>query len=104
MVLYFLLAYHYALMSLNGGGTTHYPGLGILDFPPTFHGIDVTSEETFLLRPFVELLARDDFKDAQLIAAGSLFDGLEGANRITLRRVWVDGTSSGTMGTVDDQK
>jgi hypothetical protein len=104
MVLYFLLAYHYSLMSLNDAGTTHYPGLGILDFPPTFHGVDVTSEETFLLRPFVELLARKEFKDTQLIAAGSLFDGLEGANRIALRQVWVDGTSSGNLGALDHRR
>src|SRR5687767_8750310 len=61
----------------------HYPGLLILDFPPELEdGSSVRDKENFILEPFVELLAQPEFENAQVIAAGSSFENLNGANRI----------------------
>jgi len=38
--------------------------------------------------PFVKLLADEAMKGSQLIAAGSAFEGLNGAHRIELTEVW----------------
>ena len=36
--LYFLMAYHYGLMTLSAKAGTHYPGLSIIDVPGEFSG------------------------------------------------------------------
>jgi hypothetical protein len=36
--LYFLMAYHYALLTLSVGENTHYPGVSIIDAPAEFAG------------------------------------------------------------------
>jgi hypothetical protein len=84
--LYFLLAYHYALLRLTIRPECHYPGLCLIDFPAELP--DIVDEENFLVIPFIELLGRDDMKDSQLIIAGTGFAGLEGVHRLELLHVW----------------
>jgi hypothetical protein len=86
--LYFLIGYHYALMTLMSHPECHFPGLCILDFPAQLEGTSVADRENFVLEPFVELLSRQDMGNAQVIAAGSAFDGLPAANRIELTNIW----------------
>jgi archaellum component FlaC len=86
---YFLMSYHYALMSLSGQPQYNYPGLVILDFPPTFaDGSVVADKENYIIEPFQELANRLAKLPVQLIAAGRSFEGLQAANRIDLRQVW----------------
>jgi hypothetical protein len=86
---YFLFAYHYALLGLTPREGTHYPGLTILDLPATLEdGSSVADKENYVLEPFVRLVQRSDLQLAQVIAAGTAFQGLQGAHRIDLTRVW----------------
>lgn len=86
--LYFILAYHYALLTLVRYPGCHYPGISILDFPAEIEGTSVADKENFVVVPFVQMLTGEDFKESQMIAAGSAFEGLEGAHRIELTHVW----------------
>ncbi len=87
--LYFLMAYHYALLSLTPKESRQYPGFAVLDFPPELEdGSSIADKENFVLEPFIELLGREEMAGTQLIAAGSAFEGLAGANRIELTHVW----------------
>jgi len=89
LTLYFLLSYHYALMTLTGYDKYHYPGLVILDFPAELEdATSVKDKENFVLEPFVELASRPGMESIQVIAAGSAFEDLKGANRIELTRIW----------------
>ena len=88
MTLYFLLSYHYALLSLSLKPIYHYPGLVILDLPATLDEVQVSDEENYILEPFVQLTAQPEFEGTQVIAAGAAFEGLKGVNRIVLDRVW----------------
>lgn len=86
---YFLMSYHYALMSLSGQTQYNYPGLVILDFPPTFaDGAEVADKENYIIEPFQELVKRFADPPIQLIAAGRSFEGLQIAHRIELKQVW----------------
>lgn len=92
LTLYFLIAYHYGLLTLFSRSGCHYPGLVILDFPPVLEdGSSVRDKENFVVEPFVGLMAKPQFANTQLIAAGSSFEGLAGANRVELTRVWAGG-------------
>ena len=85
----FLLSYHYGLLSLFGKNNFLYPGLVILDFPPQLaDGTSIADKENYLIEPFVNLLQKPDYKDAQFIAAGRAFEGLSGINRIELNHIW----------------
>ena len=87
--LIFLMAYHYGLMSLTGKNDHNYPGLLILDFPAELEdGSTVRDKENFVLDPFVGLTSQSDMVDTQVIAAGSAFENLEGAERIELHHIW----------------
>lgn len=87
LTLYFLIAYHYSLLLLMEKPGAHFPGLCLLDFPPELDGVSVSDSENFVLEPFVSLIAHKGVK-AQVVAAGSSFSGLDGANRISLTTVW----------------
>jgi hypothetical protein len=89
LTLFFLIAYHYALMTLAGNRGYHFPGLAILDFPAELNGASVSDSENFVLEPFVRMLGKSDQPIRQVIAAGSSFAGLKGANRIQLKKMWV---------------
>jgi hypothetical protein len=86
---FFLNAYHYALLSLSDRPGCNYPGLAIVDFPPTLaDDRELTDEENYLIEPFIALLARLAPAQAQLIVAGRAFVDLHGANRIPLTTVY----------------
>jgi hypothetical protein len=86
--LYYLIAYHYALMSLVKHPTCHFPGLLALDFPAEVDGASTRDTENFAVEPFVTLLASDPYKGCQVIAAGVAFENLKGANRIGFSKIW----------------
>lgn len=89
LTLYFLFAYHHALLSLIKYPNTNYPGLAVLDLPPTLEdGSTIKDDENFVLKPFVQLMQTQDMEKTQVIATGATFEGLTGVNRIELTRVW----------------
>lgn len=84
--LYFLLAYHYALLSLTKDEGCHYPGLAVLDLPPKLDdGSVVKYQENFVLEPFVRMRANGK---VQVIVTGDSFEELENVHRIELETVW----------------
>lgn len=87
--LYFLMAYHYGLMTLSAKAGTHYPGLSIIDVPGEFSGEAVADKENFIVQPFIDLLKRDEFAGAQLIITGASFTNLSGAHFQKLTHVHV---------------
>jgi len=89
LTLYFLLAYHYALLKLTRLPDANYPGIVILDFPAELEdATTVADKENFVLEPFVQLAKTPKMDSLQVIAAGSAFENLEGAHRIELTHVW----------------
>lgn len=87
--LYFLISYHYSLLSLCQKRLSNFPGLCILDFPAELEdGSAVADKENFVLEPFINLLNRSDMNGCQMIAAGSAFESLPNANRIELKQIW----------------
>jgi hypothetical protein len=87
--LYFLMAYHYGLLSVSPRPACHYPGLAIIDLPGEFLGEAIEDKENFIVQPFVDLLGMDAFEGAQLIITGASFTGLAGAHVQTLRHIHV---------------
>lgn len=87
--LYFLMAYHYGLLTLSEKSGYHYPGLSIIDVPAEFAGEAVEDKENFIVQPFIELLGKDEFDGAQLIITGASFAGLQDAHRVHLTDVYV---------------
>src|SRR6185437_5469471 len=87
--LYFLMAYHYGLLTLSIAARCHYPGLAILDMPAEFAGELIEDKENFIVQPFIELLDREGFADVQMIITGASFAGLEGTTRRHLTEVYV---------------
>lgn len=88
MTIYFLLAYHYALLKLSNLPTSKVPGLLILDLPAEVEGEKVADKENFVIEPFISLCKQPDFSSTQIIVAGSAFQGLGGVRRIELKEVW----------------
>jgi hypothetical protein len=86
--LYFLMAYHYGLLSLSGKDSYHYPGLSIIDVPGEFSGEEVGDKENFIVQPFIDLLAREEYSGAQLVISGASFTGLEEVHRKRLDHVY----------------
>ncbi len=87
--LYFLMAYHYGLLTLSNQADCHYPGLSIIDVPGEFSGEAVEDKENFIVQPFIDLLSRKEYVGAQLIITGASFSGLENAHRQHLTRVHI---------------
>lgn len=87
--LYFLMAYHYGLLSLCDKLGCHYPGLAIIDVPGEFSGEAIEDKENFIVQPFIDLLAREAFQHAQLIITGASFTGLENVHFQRLQHVHV---------------
>ncbi len=89
LTLYFLIAYHYSLMSLVREHGTHFPGLVVLDFPGKLEDVRFgEGKENFVVEPFIDLTGSDGMGGTQFIAAGSSFEKLDGANRIKLTHLW----------------
>jgi len=83
------MAYHYGLLSLSKLHGHNYPGLLIIDFVAELaDGTTVRDKENFILDPFVKLVHSKDMSNTQVIAAGSAFKDLKGANRIELESIW----------------
>jgi hypothetical protein len=83
------MAYQYGLLTLSDKAGCHYPGLSVIDVPGEFSAEYVEDKENFIVQPFIDLLARDSFKGAQVIITGAAFTGLEGAQRQQLTEVYV---------------
>ena len=88
LTIYFLLAYHYALMSLVQFDQCHFPGFLVLDFPAELDGTSTRDSENFAIEPFVTQLSQEAFNGCQVIMSGVAFENLEGANRIEFTKVW----------------
>lgn len=86
--LYFLMAYHYGLLSLSAKDSCHYPGLSIIDVPGEFSGEAVDDKENFIVQPFIDLLAREQYTGTQLVISGASFSGLGGVHRKRLDHVY----------------
>lgn len=87
--LYFLMAYHYGLMTLSAQPDCHYPGLTMIDVPGDFLGEAIGDKENFIVQPFINLLKTEAFQGTQLIITGASFDGLEGGHFERLTQVHV---------------
>lgn len=92
MMMYFLAAYNYGLLSLSNKEQYHYPNFSILEFPANFvdgaQNIEVRNLENFVLEPFVKLVSQEGMSNTQVIAVGRAFEGLENVHRIELTQVW----------------
>ncbi|MGG6297640.1 hypothetical protein ACQ4M4_24870 [Leptolyngbya sp. AN02str] len=92
MMLYFLPAYNYALLSLSNNEKCHYPGLSILEFPANFDDVSQQflerEQENFILEPFIDLVNQEGMKNTQVIAVGRSFEGLQNVHRVELNQVW----------------
>lgn len=92
MMMYFLAAYNYGLLSLSNKEQYHYPSFSILEFPAKLvdgsQNVEVRHLENFVLEPFVVLVSQEDMQNTQVIAVGRAFEGLENVHRIELTQVW----------------
>lgn len=88
--LYFLMAYHYGLLSLSSQPKCHYPGLTVIDLPGDFLGESVEDKENFIVQPFIDLLNQESLAGAQVIITGASFQGLDGTHRNKLTRAYVE--------------
>ncbi|SMF51198.1 hypothetical protein SAMN06265365_117116 [Tistlia consotensis] len=86
--LYFLMAYHYGLLTLSGKDGYHYPGISIIDVPGEFSGESIEDKENFIVQPFIDLLSREEYQCCQLIITGASFSGLEKVTRRELQHVY----------------
>jgi hypothetical protein len=87
--LYFLMAYHYGLLTLSSQADCHYPGLSIIDVPGEFSGEAVEDKENFIVQPFIDLVNREEYVGSQFIITGASFSGLEDVHREHLTLVHV---------------
>jgi hypothetical protein len=87
--LYFLMAYHYGLLTLSAKPGCHYPGIVLIDMPADFVGEAVADKENFIVQPFIDLLKKPEYTKAQVVITGAAFDGLGGVNRLPLTRIYV---------------
>ena len=71
--LYYLMAYHYGLITLTAHAGAHFPGFTMIDFPAEFAGTKIGDTEDFVVQPFIDLLERDQFEGCQLIVTGPAF-------------------------------
>jgi len=85
----FLMAYHYGLLTLSDKAERHYPGVSIIDVPGEFSGEAVEDKENFIVQPFIDILAREEYGGAQVLITGVSFAGLVDAYRLQLTNVYV---------------
>jgi hypothetical protein len=89
LTIYFLFAYHYALLNLTRFSDCHYPGLTILDlFPEIIEGVAIRDRLSLVLSPFVELSEDPAIQPIQVIATGTDFPMRADIHRITLKEIW----------------
>ena len=87
--LYFLMAYHYGLLTLSTVKGAHYPGLVVIDVPGDFLGEKIGDKENFIVQPFINMLAQEGYAGAQLIITGASFEGLTGVHFQHLKHVHI---------------
>jgi hypothetical protein len=76
-------------MCLTADKSCHFPGFLAIDFPAELEdGSSIRDKENFVVEPFVELLASDEYQHCQVIASGVAFENLKGANRINFSKIW----------------
>ncbi|MGJ4754155.1 hypothetical protein [Leptospira kmetyi] len=86
---YFLFAYHYALLSITNEKSTHYPGLLIVDFPPVLaQGVDLKGTENYLIEPFIKLCEIKKNENLQMIISGRTFGKMKNVNSISMTKIW----------------
>ena len=89
LTIYFLFAYHYALLNLTRFSDCHYPGLTILDlFPEIIEGVTIRDRLGLVLDPFIELSADPAIATIQVIATGTDFPTRADIHIITLNEIW----------------
>jgi hypothetical protein len=88
MVIYFLLAYHYALLKMSKEPWSRIPGFLMLDFPAEIEGEKVADHENFVIEPFISLCEKKGYENVEVIVAGSDFMGLRGAHKHQFAEVW----------------
>lgn len=88
--LYFLLSYHYGLLSITNKESCHYPGFSMIDLPATLQdGSTIKDKENFIVEPFIDLMTKSEMSDTQVIFTGAAFEELSHVNRIELSKVWI---------------
>lgn len=87
--LYFLMAYHYGLLTLSPRPECNFPGFLIIDFPGEFAGEHVKDIENFVVQPFINLLSKNEYAGTQVIITGPSFAGLNVAHREIFRHVYI---------------
>jgi hypothetical protein len=89
LTIYFLFAYHYALLRLSRYSDCHYPGLTVLDFFADIAKTDSIGERLGLvLEPFIELAQQVEIP-LQLITAARDFPRRTDIQFIELDETWV---------------
>jgi predicted nucleic acid-binding Zn-ribbon protein len=87
--LFFLMAYHYGLLTLSAQPECHYPGISIIDLPGEFAGEAVEDKENFIVQPFIDLLKLKQFSGSQTIITGAAFKDLQDVHHQALHEVYV---------------
>ena len=103
LTIYFLLAYHYALMGLIRFDHCHFPGFLVLDFPAELDGTSIRDTENFAIEPFVTLLSQEAFSGCQLIASGVAFENLKVRTGSSSQGLGVSGSTETWMPTPSHQ-
>jgi hypothetical protein len=89
LTIYFLFAYHYALLSLTRYQDCHYPGLAILDFYPDIARESALGDRLHLvLSPFVQLSQDGTIEPIQVIATSRALPERPHINYIYLTETW----------------
>ena len=89
LTIYFLFAYHYALLNLSRYSDCHYPGLAILDFYPDIARETALADRlNLVLDPFVQLSLEKRIVPIQVIATSRALPDRPNINFIRLTEVW----------------
>lgn len=87
--IYFLFAYHYALLNLCRFPDCHFPGLAILDlFPDIAKGAAMRDRVALVLKPFATLASDPKVAPIQVIATSRDFAEEPNMHLIHLRHTW----------------
>jgi F0F1-type ATP synthase membrane subunit b/b' len=87
--LYYLMAYHYGLISMTNHPCSRFPGFLMIDYPGEFAGVKIGNADDFTIQPFIDLLAKPDYQKCQAIFTGATFEGLKNVNRIELKEPYI---------------
>ena len=89
LTIYFLFAYHYALLNLSRYDGCHYPGITILDFYPDIARESALGDRVQLvLSPFVALSLEPAIEPIQIIATSRALPERPNINYIHLTETW----------------